>query len=151
MATSLNRVTILGNLGKEPDVRSFNNGGKVANLSVAVSESWKDKNTGEWREKTEWVKVAVFTEYLVNMLEKNARKGSKVYAEGKLQTRKYQDRDGKDAYSTEVVVQGFGGQVILLDPKQQGGQESGQDDYRRPGGSTDGRGQDLDDSEDLPF
>ena len=114
MAGSLNRVQLIGNLGRDPEVRTFNNGNKVCNFSVACSESWKDRNTGERREKTEWVNVAIFSEGLVRVCEQYLRKGSKVYVEGKFQTRKWQDQSGQDRYSTEVVIQGFGGQILML-------------------------------------
>ena len=120
---SLNKVQLIGNLGADPEVRSFNNGGKVCNLRLACSESWKDKSTGERKEKTEWVSVAIFNESLAGIAEKFLRKGSKVYIEGKLQTRKWQDQSGNDRYSTEVVLQGYDGSIILLDGKSDGGQQ----------------------------
>jgi len=113
--SSVNKCIILGNLGKDPEVRTFPNGGKVCNFSVACSESWKDKNTGEKKDKTEWVNVAIFSEGLVKVAENYLRKGSKVYLEGKLQTRKWQDKDGADRYTTEVVLQGFNCSLVLLD------------------------------------
>ncbi|MCG7492446.1 single-stranded DNA-binding protein [Thalassobius sp. Cn5-15] len=109
-----NRVIIAGNLGRDPEVRSFQNGGKVANLRVATSESWKDKQTGERREKTEWHSVAVFGEGVANFLERNAAKGSKVLIEGQLETRKWQDQNGQDRYTTEVVVKPYRGSVEIL-------------------------------------
>ena len=105
MAGSVNKVILIGNLGRDPEVRSFQNGGKVCNLRIATSENWKDKNTGERREKTEWHSVAIFQEGLVRIAEQYLRKGSKVYIEGQLQTRKWQDQSGQDKYSTEVVLQ----------------------------------------------
>lgn len=122
---SLNKVQLIGNLGADPEVKSFNNGGKVCNLRVACSESWKDKNTGEKKEKTEWVSVAIFNDGLVGVAERFLKKGSKVYLEGQLQTRKWQDQSGNDRYTTEVVLQGFGGTLIMLDGAQGGGQSSG--------------------------
>jgi len=122
MAGSVNKVILIGNLGKDPEIRTFGNGGKVANFSVATSESWRDKQTGERKEKTEWTNVAIFNDGLVGIVEKYVKKGSKVYVEGKLQTRKWQDRDGNDRYTTEVVLQGYGGQLTLLDSRNsQGG------------------------------
>lgn len=124
---SLNKVQLIGNLGADPEVRSFQNGGQVCNLRVACSESWKDKQTGEKKEKTEWVSVAIFTEGLVGVAERYLKKGSKVYIEGKLQTRKWQDQAGNDRYTTEVVLQGIDGKLIMLDGAQIGssGQSSG--------------------------
>ncbi|SLN16969.1 single-stranded DNA-binding protein [Pseudooctadecabacter jejudonensis] len=121
MAGSLNKVMIIGNLGRDPEVRSFQNGGKVCNLRIATSETWKDKNTGERREKTEWHSVAIFQEGLVRVAEQYLRKGSKVYIEGKLQTRKWQDQSGQDRYSTEVVLQGYDGVMTMLDGRDGGG------------------------------
>lgn len=125
MAGSLNKVMIIGNLGRDPEVRSFQNGGKVCNLRIATSETWKDRNTGERREKTEWHSVAIFTEGLVRVAEQYLRKGSKVYIEGQLQTRKWQDQNGQDRYSTEVVLQGFGSTLTMLDGRGEGGGMSG--------------------------
>lgn len=125
MAGSVNKVILIGNLGRDPEVRSFQNGGKVCNLRIATSETWKDKNTGERREKTEWHSVAIFQEGLVRIAEQYLRKGSKVYIEGALQTRKYQAQDGTDRYSTEVVLQGFGGTLTMLDGRNDGGQGGG--------------------------
>ncbi|MQQ07257.1 single-stranded DNA-binding protein [Epibacterium sp. SM1979] len=121
MAGSLNKVMIIGNLGRDPEVRSFQNGGKVCNLRIATSETWKDRNTGERREKTEWHSVAIFNEGLVRVAEQYLRKGSKVYVEGQLQTRKWQDQNGQDRYSTEVVLQGFGSTLTMLDGRGEGG------------------------------
>jgi single-strand DNA-binding protein len=121
MAGSVNKVILIGNLGRDPEVRSFQNGGKVCNLRIATSETWKDKNTGERREKTEWHSVAIFQEGLVRIAEQYLRKGSKVYIEGQLQTRKWQDQSGQDKYSTEVVLQGFGGTLTMLDGRDGGG------------------------------
>ena len=121
MAGSVNKVILIGNLGADPEVRTFQNGGKVCNLRIATSETWKDKNTGERREKTEWHTVAIFSEGLVRVCEQYLRKGSKVYIEGALQTRKWQDQSGNDRYSTEVVLQGFGGTLVMLDGRSQGG------------------------------
>ena len=121
MAGSVNKVILIGNLGRDPEVRSFQNGGKVCNLRIATSENWKDRNTGERREKTEWHSVAIFQEGLVRIAEQYLRKGSKVYIEGQLQTRKWQDQSGQDKYSTEVVLQGYGGTLTMLDGRDGGG------------------------------
>ncbi|WP_255723002.1 single-stranded DNA-binding protein [Thalassobius sp. Cn5-15] len=121
MAGSVNKVILVGNLGRDPEVRSFQNGGKVCNLRIATSENWKDRNTGERRERTEWHSVAIFQEGLVRVAEQYLRKGSKVYIEGQLQTRKWQDQNGQDRYSTEVVLQGFGGTLVMLDGRDGGG------------------------------
>ncbi len=115
MAGSLNKVMLIGNLGADPEIRSFQNGGKVANLRIATSEQWKDKATGERKEKTEWHTVAIFSEGLVSVVERYLKKGSKVFVEGKLQTRKWQDQNGQDRYSTEIVIQGLGGTLTMLD------------------------------------
>ena len=121
MAGSVNKVIIIGNLGRDPEVRTFQNGGKVCNLRIATSENWKDKNTGERREKTEWHSVAIFNDGLVRVAEQYLRKGSKVYVEGQLQTRKWQDQSGQDRYTTEVVLQGYGGTLTMLDGRSEGG------------------------------
>ncbi len=115
MAGSVNKVILVGNLGRDPESRSFQNGGKVVNLRIATSESWKDRNSGEKKEKTEWHSVAIFNEGLANVAERFLRKGSKVYIEGQLQTRKWQDQQGQDRYSTEVVLQGFNSVLTMLD------------------------------------
>ena len=120
MAGSVNKVILIGNLGKDPEVRSMQNGGKVANLSLATSESWRDKATGEKKEKTEWHRVVIFGN-LAEIAEKYLKKGSKVYVSGSLQTRKWTDKDGAEKYSTEVVLQGFGGELTMLDGKGGGG------------------------------
>jgi len=115
MAGSLNKVMLIGNLGADPEVRSFQNGGKVCNLRIATSEQWKDRNSGERQERTEWHSVAIFSEGLVTVAERYLRKGSKVYIEGQLQTRKWQDQQGNDRYTTEIVVRGFNGTLTMLD------------------------------------
>jgi single-strand DNA-binding protein len=163
MFDSLNRVTLIGSLGRDPEVRSFQNGGKVCNLRVACSESWKDRQTGERKEKTEWVSVAVFSDGLIGLIERFLRKGSKVYVEGKLQTRKWQDQSGNDRYTTEVVIQGYGGTIKKLDKDNGGGggggssDDGGGSDWGRSsdygggssGGTSGGFQDDLDD--DVPF
>lgn len=115
MAGSLNKVMLIGNLGADPEVRSFQNGGRVCNLRIATSEQWKDRNTGERQERTEWHTVAIFSEGLVNVAENYLKKGSKVFVEGQLQTRKWQDQNGQDRYSTEIVLRGFNGTLTMLD------------------------------------
>ena len=132
MAGGINKVIIVCNLGKDPEVRTFANGGKVCNFSVATSESWKDKSTGERKEKTEWHNISIYNEGLAGVAEKYLRKGSKVYLEGKLQTRKWQDQSGNDRYSTDVVLQGFDAKMEMLDSKPGGGGQGG--------GSNDGWG-----------
>ena len=139
MAGSVNKVILIGNLGRDPEVRSFQNGGKVCNLRIATSETWKDRNTGERREKTEWHSVAIFSEGLVRVAEQYLRKGSKVYIEGQLQTRKWQDQNGQDRYSTEVVLQGFGSTLTMLDGRD-GGQGGGGQGGGGYGGSQGGGG-----------
>lgn len=121
MAGSLNKVMLIGNLGADPEIRSFQNGGKVANLRIATSETWKDKNTGERQERTEWHNVAIFSEGLVGVVERYLKKGSKVYVEGQLQTRKWQDQSGQDRYTTEVVIRGLNGTLTMLDGRSDGG------------------------------
>jgi single-strand DNA-binding protein len=115
MAGSVNKVILVGNLGRDPESRSFSNGGKVVELRVATSESWKDRNSGEKKERTEWHTVKLFSEGLANVAERYLRKGSKVYLEGQLQTRKWQDQQGQDRYSTEIVLQGFDAKLVMLD------------------------------------
>jgi len=139
MAGSVNKVILIGNLGRDPEIRTFQNGGKVCNLRIATSESWRDRNSGERREKTEWHSVAIFSEGLVRVAEQYLRKGSKVYLEGSLQTRKWQDQSGQDRYSTEVVLQGFGSTLVMLDGRGEGGGSDGGfgNDY---GGSQGGYG-----------
>lgn len=140
MAGSVNKVILIGNLGADPEVRTFQNGGKVANLRIATSENWKDKNTGERREKTEWHTVAIFSEGLVRVAEQYLRKGSKVYVEGKLQTRKWQDQSGQDRYSTEVVIQGYNGSLTMLDGRSGGGASAGMSDNDQSGYDSFGSG-----------
>ena len=131
MAGSVNKVILIGNLGRDPEVRTFQNGGKVCNLRIATSENWKDRNTGERRERTEWHSVAIFNENLARLAEQYLRKGSKVYIEGKLETRKWQDQSGQDRYSTEVVLRPFAGEMTFLDGRSDSG---GSDNYG--GGSS---------------
>ena len=128
--SSVNKVILIGNLGADPEVRDFSNGGKVCNLRIATSDTWKDKNTGEKREKTEWHQVAIFQEGIVGVAERFLKKGSKVYIEGKLQTRKWQDQSGADRYSTEIVLHGFDGKLVMLDGA--GGQKQQNNDQQAP-------------------
>ncbi|WP_194094592.1 single-stranded DNA-binding protein [Marivivens aquimaris] len=122
MAGSVNKVILIGNLGRDPEVRNFNNGGKVVNLRIATSENWKDRNTGERRERTEWHSVAIFNEALGRIAEQFLRKGSTVYVEGQLETRKWQDQSGQDRYTTEVVLRPFSGNLTMLGGRGDGGQ-----------------------------
>ncbi len=150
MAGSVNKVILVGNLGRDPEVRTFQNGGKVCNLAVATSERWRDKNTGENREKTEWHRVAIFSEPLVRISEQYLRKGSKVYLEGQLETRKWQDQSGADRYTTEIVLRPYRGELTLLDGRSEGGgppQQGGPSEPARSGESF--GGSDLDDE--IPF
>jgi single-strand DNA-binding protein len=121
MAGSVNKVILVGNLGKDPETRRLQSGDPVVNLSIATSESWRDKSSGERKEKTEWHRVVIFNKNLAEVAEKYLRKGSKVYVEGALQTRKWTDKDGQEKYSTEVVLQNFRGELTMLDSRGEGG------------------------------
>jgi len=160
MAGSVNKVILVGNLGADPEVRNFPNGGKVCNLSIATSENWKDRNTGERRERTEWHRVAIFSEPLVRVAEQFLRKGSKVYIEGQLETRKWQDQSGADRYSTEVVLRPYRSELTMLDARGEGGvgnvgygndMGGGYSDYGNsaPAPSAPSSSRDLDDE--IPF
>ncbi len=165
MAGSVNKVIIIGNLGRDPEVRTFSNGGKVVNLRIATSETWKDRNTGERRERTEWHSVAIFNEALGRIAEQYLRKGSTVYIEGQLETRKWQDQSGADRYSTEVVLRPYGGNLTLLGGRGDGGNGGGNgggydgppadggyggyDDRSSGGSSNQGGGSNIDDE--IPF
>lgn len=144
MAGSVNKVILIGNLGRDPEVRTFQNGGKVCNLRIATSETWKDKSTGERRERTEWHSVAIFSEPLARVAEQYLRKGSKVYIEGQLETRKWQDQSGQDRYSTEVVLRPYRSELTMLDGRSGGdsggnvGYGGGGNDDRFGGGGNDG-------------
>ena len=142
MAGSLNKVMIIGNLGRDPEVRSFQNGGKVCNLRIATSERWRDKNSGENREKTEWHSVSIFSEGLVRVCEQYLKKGSKVFVEGQLQTRKWQDQSGNDRYSTEVVLQGYSGTLTMLDGRDGGGDNGNKFGQSNQGSGSQGGGYD---------
>lgn len=143
MAGSVNKVIIVGNLGRDPEVRSFPNGGKVVNLRIATSENWRDKNTGERKERTEWHSVAIFNENLAKIAEQYLRKGSTVYIEGQLETRKWQDQTGADRYTTEIVLRQYRGELTLLGGRGEGGgggmdDRGGYDDYQGGGGASGG-------------
>lgn len=122
---SVNQCTFIGNVGKDPEIKTFPNGGKVANFSIAVSEKWKDRTSGEQKERTEWINIAVKNDGLVGVVERFIKKGSKLYVQGQFQTRKWQDQSGNDRYSTEIVVQGFTGKIEMLDGKPQGERSGG--------------------------
>ena len=117
MAGSVNKVIIMGNLGKDPEIRNFPNGGRVCNFSVATSETWRDKNSGEKQERTQWHNISILSDPLVNIAERFLKKGSKVYLEGQLETRKWQDNSGSDRYSTEIVLRPYKGEITLIDNK----------------------------------
>ena len=156
MAGSVNKVILVGNLGNDPEVRNLPSGGKVVNLSVATSERWKDRNTGEQREKTEWHRVVIFSEGLARVAEQYLRKGGKVYLEGSLQTRKWTDQAGVEKYSTEVVVQKFKGELTMLGGRDGGGGRSSDDDYSSgfsTGGANKPSGpkESYDLNDDIPF
>ena len=146
----VNKVILLGVLGRDPEVRTFQNGGKVCNLRVATSETWKDRETGEKKERTEWHSVAIFNEGLARIAEQYLRKGSKVYLEGQLETRKWQDQSGQDRYSTEVVLRPYKGELTLLDgPKGQ--QDNGGQGFQGDGGFNPGPSGGFDDDSEIPF
>ena len=140
MAGSVNKVILIGNLGADPEIKSFQNGGKIANIRIATSEQWKDRMTGERKERTEWHNVVINGDGLVGVVERYLKKGSKVYIEGSLRTRKWQDRDGNDRYTTEVVIAGMGGTLAMLDgaPGGGGGGSRGGDSWSQGGGSGGG-------------
>ena len=142
MAGSVNKVILIGNLGRDPEVRTFQNGGKVCNLRIATSETWKDRNTGERKERTEWHSVAIFSEPLARVAEQYLRKGSKVYLEGQLETRKWQDQSGQDRYSTEVVLRPYTSTLTMLDGRGEGGGGGGQGGGYGGGGGYDSGPQD---------
>jgi single-strand DNA-binding protein len=136
MAGSVNKVILVGNLGKDPEIRSTQDGREIANLTVATSDSWKDKNTGERKEKTEWHRVVIFSEGLVGVVKNYLKKGAKVYIEGSLQTRKWTDKEGHEKYSTEVVLQGFGSTLTMLDGRRDGGSSSSESGGNYPQSSA---------------
>lgn len=157
MAGSVNKVILIGNLGADPEIRRTQDGRPVANLRIATSESWRDKNSGERREKTEWHRVVIFNEGLCKIAEQYLKKGAKVYIEGALQTRKWTDQSGQEKYSTEIVLQGFNSALTMLDGRSGGGSgggDYGDDEFgggggRAPGGGKGNFSQDLDDE--VPF
>lgn len=151
MAGSVNKVILIGNLGADPEIRQTKDGRPIANLSVATSESWKDRNSGERREKTEWHRVVIFNEGLTRIVEQYLKKGSKVYLEGQLQTRKWQDQNGNDKYTTEVVLQGFNSNLTMLDGRSGGGGsfERNAGGMSEQSSSSGGQSYELDD--DIPF
>jgi len=162
MAGSVNKVTLIGNLGRDPEIRSLQDGNKVANLSVATSESWRDKTTGERREKTEWHRVVIFNERIIDVVEKYLKKGAKIYLEGALQTRKWTDQSGVEKYTTEVVLQRFRGELTMLDGRSGGGggddsggygggDEGGSSGSSSRGGGGGGRAPAGDLDDDIPF
>lgn len=162
MAGSVNKVILVGNLGADPEIKRTQDGRPIANLSVATSDSWRDKNTGERKEKTEWHRVVIFSEGLCKIAEQYLKKGAKVYLEGQLQTRKWQDKDGKDRYSTEVVLQNFNSTLTMLDGKSSGGSlgaDEGGGDFGSSGPSRSapprraaaGGGRNDDMNDDIPF
>lgn len=148
MAGSVNKVILVGNLGQDPDIRQTNDGRKIANLTLATSESWKDRNTGERKERTEWHRVVIFSEGLAKIAEQYLKKGSKVYLEGQLQTRKWQDQSGADRYTTEVVLTGFHGTLTMLDSRKDG---SGAGDYQDQGYEPGAYEPDDDFGDSVPF
>jgi single-strand DNA-binding protein len=160
MAGSVNKVILVGNLGRDPEIRRTQDGRPIANLSVATSESWRDKNTGERKEKTEWHRVVIFSEGLCRVAEQYLKKGSKVYIEGQLQTRKYTDKDGVEKYSTEVVLQNFNSQLTMLDTRGGGaGTDMPDNDFgsqgatpaRKPAMAGAGGGKRGDMDDEIPF
>lgn len=153
MAGSVNKVILVGNLGADPDIRQTKDGRPIANLSIATSENWKDRNTGEKREKTEWHRVVIFNEGLTRIVEQYLKKGSKVYLEGQLQTRKWQDKDGNDKYTTEIVLQGFNSTLTMLDTRSGGGGGSFDRGDDRGSVSNQGApgGQSYELDDDIPF
>jgi len=136
MAGSVNKVIIVGNLGADPEVKSFQNGGRICNLRVATSENWTDKQSGEKRERTEWHQVVLQSDGLVGVAERYLKKGAKVYLEGQLRTRKWQDKSGNDRYSTEISIGGFDGKLVMLDSRQGGSGGGGSDGWNQGGGSS---------------
>ena len=150
MSGSVNKVILVGNLGRDPEIRQTQDGKPIANMSVATAERWKDRQTGERKERTEWHRVVIFNEHLAEVAKNYLRKGSKVYLEGQLQTRKWTDKSGAERYSTEVVLQRYRGELTMLDSKGEGGGGEGADaGARRTTGATKPAAADLDD--DIPF
>jgi single-strand DNA-binding protein len=148
MAGSINKVILVGNLGKDPDIRTMQNGARVANLSIATSESWKDKNSGERKERTEWHRVVVFNDNLIKVCENYTRKGTKLYIEGQIETRKY-EKDGREVYTTEVVLRPYRGEITILDSKGGGGGSAAMADDDMGSSSSAPSISDMDDE--IPF
>lgn len=155
MAGSVNKVILIGNLGRDPEIRSTQDGREIANLAIATSESWKDRNSGERKEKTEWHRVVIFNEGLVGIAKKYLKKGSKIYIEGQLQTRKWTDKDGAEKYSTEVVLQNFNGVLTMLDGKSDGDNSSAgnysQNNYSQPTSSSSSKAPSELMDDEIPF
>src|SRR5712672_3098720 len=152
MAGSVNKVILVGNLGRDPEVRRLTSGDPVVNLSIATSESWRDKASGERKEKTEWHRVVIFNENIAKVAEQYLKKGSKVYLEGQLQTRKYTDKDGAEKYSTEIVLQRFRGELVMLDGRGEGGERGEREKPALAGAAEGGRSFQRDDLDDeIPF
>lgn len=149
--SSVNKVILIGNLGQDPEIRNFQNGGRVANLRIATSQKWKDRNTGEQRERTEWHRISITADGLAGVAERYLKKGSKVYIEGQLETRKWQDQSGQDRYTTEVVLRPYGGTLVMLDGpgrRNDGGAGAAQG---QTASSTAGTGQQPEFDDDIPF
>ena len=153
MAGSVNKVILVGNLGKDPEIRSFQNGGRVASFSIATSENWKDKSSGEKKERTEWHRISITNDGLVGVVEKYLKKGAKVYVEGQLETRKWTDKDGNEKYTTEVVLRPFRGELTMLDGKSSGGGASFSNNNDEPPafGPSSGGNSVPDLNDDIPF
>ena len=156
MAGSVNKVILVGNLGKDPEIRTLNSGDRVANLSLATSETWRDRSSGERKERTEWHRVVIFNDNLVKVAESYLKKGAKVYIEGAIQTRKYQDQSGQEKFSTEIVLQKFRGELTMLDGRGEGGGAGAGEEYggggfqrAQPSGPRESFSADLDDE--IPF
>ena len=149
MAGSINKAIIVGNVGRDPEVRSTQDGREIATLTVATSESWKDKSTGERKEKTEWHRVVIFNDGLVNLVKNYVKKGSKLYIEGALHTRKWTDKDGVERYTTEIVLQGFGGGITMLDKNNSGGNNNSSESSDQPQQSSPSNSDHIDDE--VPF
>jgi single-strand DNA-binding protein len=148
MAGSLNRAQLIGNLGRDPEIRTMQNGNKVANLSLATSESWKDKQTGERKERSDWHRIVVFNDHLIGVIEKYAKKGMKVFVEGQIQTRKFQNQSGADQYTTEIVLSGFGGTFTMLSDGRGGGKD---EDENQDAGQQQSGGSGGDLNDEIPW
>lgn len=151
MAGSINKVILVGNLGRDPEVRATQDGREICNLNIATSDSWKDKSTGERRERTEWHRVVILNDALVNVAKNYLRKGSKIYIEGALQTRKWTDKDGNEKYTTEVVLQGYGSNLTMLDGKSDGGSRASGGDYGAESAPQRSRVAEAELDDEIPF